>query len=83
MPWKRVYVQGGREGALEVDARSGSVIGPAKAFYLVPEEEAPKCCVKLNVKVDVPPDEIDPQEGSLVVPADHVDKVHPEMLQDD
>ena len=76
MTWKRVRRIGGREGTVEIGP-GGAVLGPARSWFLVPEDEASDCCWKVNEK-DTDEPETDPYDGLLVVPADHVEQTHPE-----
>lgn len=64
---------------MEVEPTSGAVIGPARTWFLVPEDDAPDCCVHLNEKL---PFELgsDPNEGFLIVPASHVEERHPDHV---
>ena len=77
MIWKRVVRAEGGDGVLEVEPTSGAVAGPARSWFLVPEEGASDCCVRLNEKPLAEP-ERDPHEGFLIVPAAHVEEAHPE-----
>lgn len=79
MAWKRVRRAGGGEEALELEPISGAVAGPAPSWFLVPEDEASDCCWRVNEKPSTDPD-TDPQDGFLVVPADHVEEAHPDHV---
>lgn len=79
MNWKRVRRIGGREGTVEVEPISGAVIGPARSWFLVPEDEAPECCWELNEKAPAESAE-DPHQGYLIVPSDHIEESHPEKV---
>lgn len=79
MTWKRVRRAGSGEGALEVESNSGAVVGPARTWFLVPEDAAPDCCFRLSEKPPIEPGR-DPHEGFLIVPAAHIEERHPESV---
>lgn len=79
MTWKRVRRVGGGDGAIELEPITGAMVGPARSWFLVPEDEASDCCWQVNDKPPTEPEE-DPHQGYLIVPADHVEETHPDHL---